>query len=138
MSWPLRSLTRGHPRHNSAIYKYTIIVDYTTVREGQGQTHAKESMTRIVRQLRSGQVTIPAEFRRELGITEDSLLQMTLDHGELRIRPVEVRDSTKGSFWFKDLCQRFASVREEAGDLTEEDIDQAIDEAVRAVRRGRG
>ena len=35
----------------------------------------KRPMTRIVRPLRGGQITIPAEFRRELGITEESVLQ---------------------------------------------------------------
>ena len=35
-------------------------------------------MSRIVRPLRGGQITIPAEFRKELGITEESVLQVTL------------------------------------------------------------
>lgn len=35
-------------------------------------------LTRIVRPLRRGQLTIPAEFRQRLGISEDTLLQLTL------------------------------------------------------------
>ena len=94
-------------------------------------------MARIVRQLRSGQITIPAEFRRELGIKEDSLLQLTLDHGEIRIKPIEVRPSVQGSPWLKELYHRFAPVRDEGGDLGDEEINRAIDEAVRAVQRER-
>lgn len=45
-------------------------------------------MSKIVRSLRGGQVTIPAAFRRELGIGDDTMLRMTLADGELRIKPV--------------------------------------------------
>lgn len=83
----------------------------------------KEPMTKIVRQLRSGQVTIPADFRKELGIDEHTLLQMTLVSGELRIKPVEVRESAEGSLWLKELYQRFAPVREQAASFSEEEID---------------
>ena len=95
----------------------------------------KERRTKIVRSLRSGQITIPAEFRKELGITEETMLQLTLEGGELRIRPLQVKDSAAGSAWLKHLYERFAPVREEAAQYTEEEIDAAIDQAVRAVRR---
>ncbi len=45
---------------------------------------APKQTTKIVRQLRSGQITIPVEFRRELGIEGEGMLQMTLKDGELR------------------------------------------------------
>ena len=93
-------------------------------------------MTRIVRQLRSGQVTIPADFRRRLGIDEDTLLQMTLVSGELRIKPVQVRESAQGSPWLKELYQRFAPVREEAARFSVEEVDADIDRAVAKVRKG--
>lgn len=94
----------------------------------------KEPMTKIVRQLRSGQVTIPADFRQELGIGEDTLLQMTLVAGELRIRPVQVRESAEGSPWLKELYQRFAPVRGEAAGYSEAEIDSEIDRALAQVR----
>jgi AbrB family looped-hinge helix DNA binding protein len=93
-----------------------------------------ESTSRIVRPLRSGQVTIPAEFRKRLGITEDSLLQLTLAEGELRLRPVRVQDARPASPWLEELYQRFAPVRAEARHLSEGEVDEAIDAAVRAVR----
>ena len=94
-----------------------------------------EGTTRIVRQLRSGQVTIPVEFRRELGIDEDSLLQMTLTDGELHIKPVHVSPRAKGSPWLKDLYNRFAGARKEAAKYSEEEVNADIDRAVTDVRR---
>ena len=95
----------------------------------------REPMTRIVRPLRSGQITIPAEFRKRLGITEDSVLQMILGEGELRIRPMRVTESAAGSPWMKELYDLFAPVRDEAAAMREEEIDEAIKEAVDASRK---
>ena len=92
-------------------------------------------MTRIVRPLRSGQITIPASFREKLGITGDSLLQISLIQGELRIKPVRPTETAAGSPWLKELYERFAPVRHEAESYSEEEINTAIDQAVKAVRR---
>jgi len=95
----------------------------------------RELMTRIVRPLRSGQITIPAEFRRQLGITEDSVLQMILREGELRIKPMRVTETAAGSPWMRELYDLFAPVREEAASMNEEEIDEAITQAVAASRK---
>jgi AbrB family looped-hinge helix DNA binding protein len=95
-----------------------------------------EQMTRVVRPLRSGQITIPAEFRRALGIGGDSLLQLTLIQGELRIRPVSVSPEGQGSGWLREAYDAFAPVREElAQKYSGDEIDAAIDQAVKAVRQ---
>lgn len=94
-----------------------------------------DRMSRMVRPLRSGQITIPAEFRKRLGITDASLLQMTLAEGELRIKPVRVAALSAGSPWLRELYDRFAPVREEAGQDPEEEIDQAIGQALTAARK---
>ena len=91
-------------------------------------------MTRLIRPLRSGQITIPVEFRKKLGINEESLLQLTLADGELRLRPVHVAESKESSDWLKQLYERFAPVRAEAESMSEEEIDLAIMQAIRAVR----
>src|SRR5689334_2717152 len=96
----------------------------------------EREMSKLIRPLRGGQITIPAEFRQRLGIGADSLLQLTLTQGELRIRPVQVTQRGAGSPWLKELYDRFSGVREETGRRTDEaEIDHAIDEAVAAVRR---
>jgi AbrB family looped-hinge helix DNA binding protein len=91
--------------------------------------------SRIVRPLRNGQITIPIDFRRRLGITEDSLLKVTLEGDELHIKPVTAEDQPKGSPWLKELYELFAPVHAEAAKYTEEEINAAIDEAIAAVRK---
>lgn len=96
----------------------------------------KQRMTRIVRPLRGGQITIPAEFRRELGITEESMLQVTLSEGQLHLKPVRLTESGEGSPYLKELYEYFAPAREEVlkKGYTGEEIDAAVDQALTAVR----
>lgn len=92
--------------------------------------------TRLVRPLRGGQITIPAEFRKKLGITDDTMLQLTLDKDQLHMKPVRVTETGQGSAWLKELYDDFAPARQEVLDrgYTEEEVNAAIDEAVAAVR----
>jgi len=93
-----------------------------------------QGATKIVRSLRNGQITLPAEFRRELGIESDTLLRVTLGHGELRITPVRTSGQSPHSGWLRELYEQFAPVRQEAERYSEAEINAAIDEAVTAVR----
>lgn len=97
---------------------------------------AQRQTTKIVRQLRSGQITIPVEFRRELGIEGEGVLQMTLQEGELRIRPVRASERAADATWYRELYDYFAPVREEilARGIGEQEVNDDIDAAVRAVR----
>lgn len=94
-------------------------------------------MTKIVKSLRSGQLTIPADFREKLGIGEDTLLQISLMNGELRIKPVKFVEKKEavGSPWLKEAYDAFADVRKEMAKYSEEEINEAIDQAVKAVRK---
>ena len=96
----------------------------------------KDQLTRIVQPLRGGQITIPAEFRRRLGITPQTMLQITMEGQDLRIHPLHLHptETVGGSAWFAALHAEFAPVREEAGLYSEAEIDAAIDQAVSAVR----
>ena len=97
----------------------------------------QKPMTRIIKPLRGGQITIPAEFRKELGITEESMLQATLSGGELHLKPVRLTErGAEGSPFLKELYEYFAPAREEVQEkgYTEEKIDTAVDQAVQAVR----
>ncbi len=94
--------------------------------------------SRTVHVLRGGQITIPIEFRRELGIDNTSLVEVTLtESGNLTLHPVETKP--KGSAWLRDLYELFAPVRQEAIDkgYTEEEVNEWIDEAIREVRADR-
>ena len=95
-------------------------------------------MRKIVKQLRHGQITIPKEFREALGLSDEDLLAMTLTEGRLEIEPVRVAPKPKGSPWARDLYELFAPVRETLKGHSEEEINEAIDEAVREVREEKG
>ncbi len=92
-------------------------------------------MTRLVQPLRSGQITIPVEFRRQLGITKNTVLELSLEKGELRIKPYPITQTT--SAWMKDLYEMFAPARQEIKKkkYSEKEIDNAIDKAVSVVRK---
>ncbi len=91
---------------------------------------------RIVRQLRHGQMTIPKEFREALRLDPSDLLSVSLRGDRLEIEPVRVASRGTGSPWAARLYELFAPARESLGAVRSEDIDQAIDDAVREVRRG--
>lgn len=91
-------------------------------------------MTKIIKPLRSGQITIPADFREKLGIDTDTLLQVSLLHGELIIKPVKAVDQV-GSPWLKEAYEAFAGVRKQTEKYSEDEINEAIDQALQAVRK---
>ncbi len=92
-------------------------------------------MVRVVRPLRGGQITIPADFREELGIDGSTLLQVTLEEGELRIKPVRVTEAKKGSPWLKELYELFAPIRAEAGRHGKKEVEKTLDQALTNVRK---
>ena len=95
--------------------------------------------SKIVRQLRGGQITIPVEFRRQLGINEDTLLRMTIDHGALHLTPVQVAEAGGGSAWLRELYDYFEPVRQEIRErgISEKEVNADIDAALKAVRAKR-
>lgn len=94
---------------------------------------AHTPFTQIVRPLRRGQLTIPAEFRRRLGINDDTLLQLTLYEDKIEIVPV-VTKPVAGMAWARKLYAMFAPIRQEAQTMDEAEIDTLIEEAVDKVR----
>jgi AbrB family looped-hinge helix DNA binding protein len=91
-------------------------------------------LTRLVRPLRNGQITIPAEFRRALHLQEGVMLQITLAGDELRIRPVKLAEAGSGSDWLHELYLMFAPVRQQAAQITESQIDAEIAAALAELR----
>lgn len=49
-----------------------------------------QGLTRIVKPLAKGQITIPVEFRRQLNISADTFLQLTLKEGKIEIVPLRL------------------------------------------------
>ena len=54
---------------------------------------AEKSKTRFIRPYARGQITIPAEFRKRLGIDENTILQVSLKGSKIEITPFKVVDS---------------------------------------------
>ena len=97
--------------------------------------------TLLVRSLRSGQITLPAAFRRALRLDEAMFLQVTLEGDELRIRAFASDKLETGSDWLRDLYLLFQPVRRSAVSISDETINSDIDRTIghlRAVSRLRG
>lgn len=97
---------------------------------------ASDHMTKVVRTLRSGQITIPAEFRRRLGIDDSTLLRMTLENGELRVSPVRIVETGGEPDWLDALYAAHAPIRADvlARGITSEEINADVDAAIAEVR----
>ncbi|MDZ7836992.1 MAG: AbrB/MazE/SpoVT family DNA-binding domain-containing protein [Actinomycetota bacterium] len=55
----------------------------------------KKAMTKIVKPLPRGQITIPIEFRKKLGIDADTILSLSLKGNKIEIIPANVREASK-------------------------------------------
>jgi len=54
---------------------------------------AEQTMTRVVQLPSRGQITLPTDFRRKLGLAEGDLLRMTLIGEKIEIQPVRTADA---------------------------------------------
>jgi AbrB family looped-hinge helix DNA binding protein len=82
-----------------------------------------ENATRVVQLPARGQITIPSEFRRSLGLTDGSLLQMRLVGDRIEIRPLRVAESQLRRYTEAEI-QQF---------LDEDKIDEATATVVRRL-----
>ncbi len=55
-------------------------------------TKQEKLMTKIVKPLSRGQITIPVEFRKKLGIDNNTILSLALKGKKIEITPVIVRE----------------------------------------------
>jgi AbrB family looped-hinge helix DNA binding protein len=88
----------------------------------------------LVRPSKGGRITIPIDLREQLGIDEHTVLELSVNGDELRLRPVR---SHAGSDWLKELYDELAPIRDGMRDLSEDEVNALIDEAVAEVRRSR-
>ncbi|MFN8512377.1 MAG: AbrB/MazE/SpoVT family DNA-binding domain-containing protein [Chloroflexia bacterium] len=92
---------------------------------------------RTIRPLRDGRITIPAEFRRALGIADESLLAVSIEDDGLRIRKVDAAETNGHDAWLSERDDPFASVHDDfaARGVPVSEINAAIDAARRELRR---
>ncbi len=66
------------------------------------------SLTRLVRPLPRGQITLPIDFRRRLKIDEQTILRLSLKGGKIEILPLRPVARKEGMREYKtDEIQRF-------------------------------
>jgi len=71
-----------------------------------------------------GQITIPAEFRRALGIRPGARVYMKLEDGTIRVDPCSYTDRTAGMF--KGRLPRPATIKEEKEAAAEGWVESAM------------
>lgn len=92
--------------------------------------------TARVEHLDNGKLTIPADFQEAIGARSDDLVEMKVIDQEIHLKRLEYEDMAVSNEWVRKLYEYFAPVRAEAeaAGLTEGEINDAIDEALREVR----
>lgn len=95
---------------------------------------------RRIGHLESGRLEIPTEFQEAIGAQPDDALEMHVVNDEIHLKRVDVGAQTLPQPWLQELYEYFRPYREEAevSGMTDDEINEAIDEAFRAVRSNRG
>lgn len=87
-------------------------------------------MTRLLRPLSKGQVTLPAAFRRRLGIGDQTILSCSLKTDRIELIPVQVTS--------QGVSLRNYSPTEIDAFLKEDKIDKKTARKVERLLRGKG
>jgi AbrB family looped-hinge helix DNA binding protein len=99
----------------------------------KGITQQENGIMALVRMLRGGQVTLPAEARKALKLNEGDYLDLEVTDGAVTLKPVMVIDRAKADQQLDAILSRVKYVGPEPQPSEEELMDIAAEE-VRAVR----
>ena len=86
----------------------------------------------LVKVIRHGQITLPAEFREELDIEEGDYLEAELEGKAIVLRPKVLMDREDA---IKALHQIMSDVQSRTKDVDPEVIEREVAEAIRQVRK---
>lgn len=90
-------------------------------------------MTTVVKVVRNGQITLPKEVRRVLGIEEGDFLEVTLNSDDqIRIKPKAIVDKelAKGRFF-----KLVGKIRSRTKNVDAKIVEKEINEAIRETRK---
>lgn len=87
----------------------------------------------LVRMLRGGQITLPAEARKALKLSEGDYLDLEVQGGALLLKPVTVVDRAEADRRLDAILSRVKYVGPKPEPSEEEVMDMVVDE-IRAVR----
>lgn len=88
----------------------------------------------LVKVIRHGQITLPADFREELDIKEGDYLEAEMDNKTIVLRPKVFMDRADA---VKALHKMMAEVHERTKDLDPKEIDEVIEQAIAEVRQAK-
>lgn len=89
----------------------------------------------LVKVIRHGQITLPAEFRRALDLKEGDYLEVEIEGDRIILKPKVVLDRTEA---IERLHRLMDKVQARNEDFSEEEVERDVREAIRAVRDRRG
>lgn len=85
----------------------------------------------LVKLIRHGQITLPAEFRRALDLKEGDYLEVEIEGDRIILKPKVVLDRTEA---IERLHRLMDKVQARNEDFSEEEVERDVQEAIRAVR----
>ena len=88
----------------------------------------------LVKVIRHGQITLPADFREELDIKEGDYLEADMEGKTIVLRPKVFMDRADA---VKALHKMMAEVHERTKDLDPNEIDEVIEQAIKEVRQAK-
>jgi len=96
-------------------------------------TQQEKGIMALVRMLRGGQVTLPAEARKALKISEGDYLDLEVSDGAVTLKPVTVIDRAEADRQLDAILSRVKYIGPEPPPSEDQVMDMAAEE-VRAVR----
>lgn len=88
----------------------------------------------LIKVIRHGQITLPAQIRNALHLEEGDYLEAKLDGDQIVLKPKVVMDKTEAAERLNRLLDKVHARTEE---IPEEEIEQDVQQAIRAVRQER-
>lgn len=95
-----------------------------------------ENIVALVRMLRGGQVTLPADARKALNLSEGDYLDLEVSAGAVTLKPVSVIDRAAADRQLERILSRVRYVGPKPAPTEDEIMDLAVSE-VRTVRAKR-
>ena len=88
----------------------------------------------LVKVIRHGQITLPADFREELDIEEGDYLEADIEGKAIVLRPKVFLDRADA---VKALHEMMAEVHKRTEDIDPKDLDELIEQTIKEVRQTR-
>jgi len=90
---------------------------------------------RLVKVIRHGQITLPAEFRKALNLKEGSYLQAELEGDRIILKPVLLIEKRQA---IQKLLGLLDEVQSRTEGVSEEEVERDVMEAIQEIRGGKG